>query len=47
MGFTQAALGSELDVTRETVADWERGARRIPKMAWLALDGIGTERARP
>lgn len=29
LGFTQARLAEAMDISRETVADWERGARDI------------------
>lgn len=40
MGLTQQTCAESLDVTRETVGEWERGGRGIPKIAWLALDGL-------
>lgn len=37
LGLTQAALGKELEVTRETVSRWEGGQLRITRMTALAL----------
>ena len=40
LGHTQQTLAKVFDVTRETVGEWERGGRKIPDMAWLALEGL-------
>ncbi len=40
-GHTQASLGKAFGVTRETVAEWERGKKQeVPKMAWLAIEAV-------
>lgn len=40
LGFTQEQLASELQVTANTVARWERDEMKIPPFLHLALESI-------
>jgi DNA-binding transcriptional regulator YiaG len=37
IGYSQAKLATEMDVTVRSITRWETGQVRIPKMAELAL----------
>lgn len=44
LGFTQARLGSILDVDQQTVANWEKGNTKLPNMVAIFLRSVFRER---
>jgi DNA-binding transcriptional regulator YiaG len=44
LGLTQAALAEAMGVTWNTIARWETGQRRIPKIATILLRYLESDR---
>ncbi len=44
LGLTQAGLAEKLGVTKNTVARWEIGARRIPELAARLIGRLDQDR---
>ena len=40
LGLTIIAMAEKLDTPRGTYLKWERGERRVPGIAWVALDNL-------
>lgn len=47
LGMSQPQLGDALDVSRNTIARWERGERRVsaPAMLRLAIEALASRAA--